>query len=253
MSRAATKHLRSADPLLAAVIDQVGPCRISPKREHTPFHSLARAITYQQLHGTAAASIFGRLVALCGRSGRLDSKAVLRVTDTELRAVGLSSSKAAAIRDLALHTSSRKIPTWKKLEQMSEEDIIEQLTAVRGIGLWTVQMLLIFDLGRPDILPTGDFGVRAGFAALNGGTMPTPRELEAFGERWRPHRSAAAWYLWRAVEISRERERAAKQSEKNKKVRETKKGGRPKAEAKRVPIRSGTKPRVPRKAKARAA
>lgn len=222
MSRVATRHLRGVDPLLAAVIDQVGPCalklrsstgtRAAIPRHPTPFHALARAITYQQLHGTAAASIFGRLLERCGRAGALSARAVLALSDQELRALGLSASKGAAIRDLATHAVTRRLPSWNRLEQMPEEEIIERLTAVRGIGVWTVQMLLIFDLGHPDILPTGDFGVRAGFAALNGGTMPTPRELEAFGERWRPHRSVASWYLWRAVELARAKERAERKT-----------------------------------------
>ncbi|HYP53136.1 MAG TPA: hypothetical protein VEQ42_06325, partial [Pyrinomonadaceae bacterium] len=157
-------------------------------------------IVYQQLHGTAAAAIHGRVLALFG--GRLRPEDVLGARDEVLRGAGLSGAKLAALRDLAAKTADGTVPTLARLRRMPDEEIIGRLTQVRGLGRWTAEMLLIFSLGRPDVLPVGDFAVRKGFALAWGlKESPKPKELTEYGERWRPYRSVASWYLWRAVEL----------------------------------------------------
>ena len=172
---------------------------------HTPFHALARAIAYQQLNGTAAESIFRRFVALYPPSGvepLLEAEPVLDTPDDKLRAVGLSFAKIASIKDLARKTLDGVVPPYEILHTLADDDIIERLTQVRGIGRWTVEMLLMFRLGRPDVLPVDDFGVRNGFRLVYGlRGMPTPRALAEYGARWAPYRSVVAWYLWRAVDL----------------------------------------------------
>lgn len=199
------RRLTKVDPILANLIRAVGKCALEPSATHTPFHALARAITYQQLNGTAAASIFGRFVALYATSGveaLLEAELVLDTPDDKLRAVGLSFAKIASIKDLARKTIEGVVPPYEILHTLSDDDIIERLTQVRGVGRWTVEMLLMFRLGRPDVLPIDDFGVRNGFRLTYGlRGMPTPRALAEFGARWAPYRSIAAWYLWRAVEL----------------------------------------------------
>jgi len=180
-----------------------------PNAEHTAFHALAEAIAHQQLNGTAAQSIFGRFVGLYRREeqavARLEAALVLETPDEKLRAVGLSFAKIASIKDLAAKTLAGIVPPYEILHTLQNEEIIERLTQVRGIGRWTVEMLLMFRLGRPDVLPVDDFGVRNGFRLAYGlRGMPTPRALAEFGERWAPFRTVAAWYLWRAVDLHRE-------------------------------------------------
>jgi 3-methyladenine DNA glycosylase/8-oxoguanine DNA glycosylase len=164
------------------------------------FAALARAIAYQQLNGKAAAAIFARVCALFPRgvptAGRL-----LRLPDEALRGAGLSGSKLLSLRDLARRAEGGEIPTLAEIRQMEDKVIIERLSQVRGIGRWSAEMLLMFRLGRPDVLPVDDYGVRKGFAiAFNGNEMPSPKELAAYGVRWKPYRTAASWYLWRVVE-----------------------------------------------------
>lgn len=199
------RRLAKIDPVLSALIRAVGKCTLEPSATHTPFHALARAITYQQLNGTAAASIFGRLVSLCAMPGdeaMLEAELVLGTPDDKLRAVGLSFAKIASIKDLARKTLEGVVPPFEILHTLGDEDIIARLTQVRGIGRWTVEMMLMFRLGRPDVLPIDDFGVRNGFRLAYGlRGMPTPRALAEFGARWAPYRSIAAWYLWRAVDL----------------------------------------------------
>ena len=171
------------------------------------FHALARAIAYQQLNGTAAESIFRRFVALYPPSGvepLLEAEPVLDTPDDKLRAVGLSFAKIASIKDLARKTLDGVVPPYEILHTLADDDIIERLTQVRGIGRWTVEMLLMFRMGRPDVLPVDDFGVRNGFRLAYGlRGMPTTRALAEYGARWAPYRSVAAWYLWRAVDLHR--------------------------------------------------
>lgn len=202
MTDEALEHLRRTDPVMRAIIRRCAGARLTPRRRRPPFESLVRAIANQQLNGKAAQTILDRFCALFpGRKfpapDDLDA-----VTDAALRACGFSFAKIAGIRDLAAKARAGVVPTGRALTRLPDEEIIARLTEVRGIGRWTVEMLLIFQLGRPDVLPVDDFGVRNGFRLAYGrDEMPKPKELLAWGERWRPHRTAAAWYLWRATEL----------------------------------------------------
>jgi O-6-methylguanine DNA methyltransferase len=198
----AVAHLRSSDPALARLIDTIGPFRLQLKKAPSVFAALAEAIVYQQLTGKAAATIFARLCALFPGAPQCPRpEEILAAPDEKLRAAGLSRSKFLSLRDLARRASGGEIPTLGEIRHMSDQAIIERLTAVRGIGPWTVEMLLIFRLGRPDVLPLDDYGVRKGFAfAYQSGDLPSRQDLEAHGTRWRPYRSVASWYLWRAAE-----------------------------------------------------
>ena len=198
----AIAQLRAADATLAKLIDRVGPFVMELKRTPSVFDALGEAIVYQQLHARAAASIHARVRALIPRTrGIVAARALADVPDEALRGAGLSRSKLLALRDLAAKTLDGHVPTLAKARRMDDEAIIEHLTEVRGIGRWTVQMLLMFRLGRPDVLPVGDYGIRKGFGvAFRKREMPAPADVEKRGERWRPYRSAASWYLWRAAE-----------------------------------------------------
>jgi len=195
------KHLSKTDPVMKRLIRDIGPYRLKPRVRRSPFESLARAIAYQQLHEKAAESILRRFVALSptGRFPQPDD--LLAMNEQAIRGAGFSQSKVAALRDLAAKTLDGTVPTGAVVRKLDDEAIIERLVAVRGIGRWSVEMLLIFQLGRPDVLPVDDFGVRNGFRiAYNRRSMPMPKEILRYGERWRPFRTAAAWYLWRAVD-----------------------------------------------------
>jgi DNA-3-methyladenine glycosylase II len=197
-------HLAKVDSTLAGIIRIVGPCRLKPAIDGSPFQSLAHAIAHQQLNGIAANTILKRFIETCGNGSFPTPEAVLATPESTLRAAGFSFGKIAALRDLAEKTIEGIVPDQRTLLQLQDEEIIERLTQVRGIGRWTVEMLLIFQLGRPDILPVDDFGVRNGFRLAYGlRKLPAPKALARFGEKWMPHRSAAAWYLWRAVELAR--------------------------------------------------
>jgi DNA-3-methyladenine glycosylase II len=201
-AQASARALAKADPRLGRVIERVGTCTLRPNGLHSPFSALVESITYQQLHGKAAATILGRVVALYRPKRFPEPKQVLDTPEAALRAAGLSGSKLAAIRDLAAKTLDGTVPTLARLERMADEEIVERLTSIRGVGRWTVEMLLIFRLGRPDVLPAGDYGVRKGFAAAYGwDELPSPAALLEHGERWRPHRTVASWYLWRAADL----------------------------------------------------
>jgi DNA-3-methyladenine glycosylase II len=200
----ALAHLRDVDPKLAAVIDAVGPCTLKPARMQSPYEALLESIVYQQLTGKAAATILGRVKASIGGGGFPSPEAVLAAPDDALRAAGLSRAKTAAIKDLAAKQRDGHVPPLARLRRMDDDAIVEHLTAIRGIGRWTVEMMLIFRLGRPDVLPVHDYGVRNGFRIIYGKrALPTPVQLARHAERWRPHRTIASWYLWRAVERSR--------------------------------------------------
>jgi DNA-3-methyladenine glycosylase II len=195
------EHLGKFDPRLAALIGRAGPFTVGPGKLVRPFDALAESIAYQQLSGKAAATIWGRVRALYPRRKWLDPRLVLATPDEKLRAAGLSRAKTAAIKDLAAKTVDGTIPSARTLAGMSDEEIIVRLTTVRGIGRWTVEMLLIFELGRPDVWPATDYGVQKGFAKTFGRRkLPTPKQLHRLGEKWRPYRSAAAWYFWRALD-----------------------------------------------------
>jgi DNA-3-methyladenine glycosylase II len=186
---------------MARLIKQSRRYQIIPAVSIRAFDALAESIAYQQLNGKAAATIWGRVRALYPKSKWLDPVKVLVTSDEMLRAAGLSRAKTAALKDLAAKTIDGTLPSGRALLQMSDDEIIARLTQVRGIGRWTVEMLLLFDLGRPDVWPVDDYGVRKGFAKTFGKRkLPTPRELMKHGEKWRPYRSVAAWYFWRALD-----------------------------------------------------
>ncbi|MEI9940867.1 MAG: methylated-DNA--[protein]-cysteine S-methyltransferase [Pseudomonadota bacterium] len=198
----AVDTLRAADPKLARLIARVGPCRLQLKTTPSIFAALAESIVYQQLHGKAAATIFARVRALFPRArGALTAAQVLSASEADLRGAGLSNAKYLALRDLAERCQTRAIPTLAQIQELSDEAIIERLTEVRGIGRWTVEMLLMFRLGRPDVLPVDDYGVRKGFSiAFGTAELPSKAELEARAQRWKPYRTVASWYLWRATD-----------------------------------------------------
>jgi 3-methyladenine DNA glycosylase/8-oxoguanine DNA glycosylase len=195
------QHLAATDPRMAALIARSRRYNITPALSTRPFDALAESIAYQQLNGKAAATIWGRVRALYPKRKFLDPQLVLDTPDEKLRAAGLSRSKVAALKDLAAKALDGTVPSARTLAKMTDEEIIERLTQVRGIGRWTVEMLLLFDLGRPDVWPVHDYGVRKGFATAFGRRkLPTPKQLSRLGEKWRPYRSAAAWYFWRALD-----------------------------------------------------
>lgn len=196
-------HLRLKDRRLALWMERAGPCAMPLRSTPSPFSALLRSIVYQQLAGRAAAAIHGRVLEIWG--GHPRPRDVVATPIERLRAAGLSQAKAVAVLDLAAKALDGVVSTRSRLLRLSDEAIVERLTQVRGIGRWTVEMLLIFDLGRLDVLPVDDYGVRKGFGNLyRKGELPSPKELAAYGERWRPYRSVASWYLWRAADKSKE-------------------------------------------------
>ncbi|RKH63811.1 DNA-3-methyladenine glycosylase 2 family protein [Corallococcus interemptor] len=198
---AARRALVRADPVLGTLFKKIGAFRFTRTPLHSPFEALAHSIVYQQLHGRAAATIFGRVCERVGKGKDFTPQKLLALPDATLREAGLSANKLLAMQDLARKTVDGTVPPLARVRRMSNEDLIEHLTQVRGIGQWTVEMLLIFRLGRPDVLPVDDYGVRKGFMVLhNLKEQPKPKALLAYGERWRPFRSVVSWYLWRASE-----------------------------------------------------
>ncbi|WP_437962869.1 methylated-DNA--[protein]-cysteine S-methyltransferase (plasmid) [Sorangium sp. So ce119] len=202
---AAVEHVRASDAALARLIDAVGPFRMQLDRTSSLFGALAESIVYQQLTGKAAATIFARVRALFPRAHEGPTpEQILRAPDEKLRGAGLSRAKLLALRDLARRAADGELPTLAEARGMEDEELVERLTQVRGIGRWTVEMLLMFRLGRPDVLPVDDYGIRKGFAiALGQGDLPARKALEQHGARWRPYRTVASWYLWRAVDTPR--------------------------------------------------
>jgi len=210
MSKIAVRHLSKVDPVMRELIRRVGPCGLEV-RNHSPFETLVRAIAHQQIHGRAAQAILGRFIALFpGR--RFPTPAdIAAVPARKMRRAGFSRGKIRAIKHIARRARAGFVPTRAACHRLSDEEIIERLTELHGVGQWTVEMLLLFTLGRPDVLPVDDFGVREGFKVAYGRRkQPTPKQLRRYGERWRPYRSVAAWYLWRAVERAQERAVAPK-------------------------------------------
>lgn len=201
---AAMKHLRATSPEMDALIEAAGTFDVRPDQDLYPYPYLLRSIVFQQLNGVAASTIHGRVLDLFG--GEVPAPEVLAEADVDaLRSAGLSAAKAASIQDLARHAAAGELPTHEEVPKLSDLELVDRLTVVRGIGPWTVHMLLMFRLGRPDVLPTGDFGVREGWRMLHGDErQPTPTEFRAATESWRPYRSVASWYMWRAVDLHRE-------------------------------------------------
>jgi 3-methyladenine DNA glycosylase/8-oxoguanine DNA glycosylase len=192
---AATRELAASDPVLARVINQVGPCLLEPDHETDLFQALLRSIIFQQLHGRAAEAIHGRVVGLMPT---VTAAALQRLTDAPLRAAGLSANKLLALRDLATRTLDGTIPLPAVAADLSDDTLIERLTQVRGVGPWTVQILMIFYLGRLDVMPATDFGIRKAFSLLYRRGRPVkPESILRHAKRWQPYRSVATWYLWR--------------------------------------------------------
>lgn len=198
-------HLSTADLVMDRLIRAAGPYAMKADVECSPFRALARAIAHQQLNGTAANTILSRFIDTVGTNGEFPTpQQVLDAPETTLRAAGFSFAKIASLRDLAAKTIEGVVPDRATLVTLSNDEILERLTEVRGIGRWTVEMMLMFQLDRADVLPVDDFGVRNGFRLAYGmRKMPHPKALALFGERWSPYRTAAAWYLWRAVDLHR--------------------------------------------------
>ena len=196
----ALDHLRASDETLARVIETVGPFRLQLIAASSIFAALAQSIVYQQLNGKAAAAIFARFCALFPGTNPT-AEQLLAIAEDELRGAGLSRSKLLSLRDLAGKTVGGEIPTLAEIRHMGDDAIVERLTTVRGIGRWTVEMLLIFRLGRPDVLPADDYGIRKGFArAYARGELPARKDVATYGVRWKPYRTVASWYLWRLAE-----------------------------------------------------
>lgn len=203
-AQAAVAHLCRSDAALARVIAAVGPFGLELKRTPSLFAALTEAIVHQQLSGKAAATIYARLCAsFRNASSGPGPEQILRASDDTLRGAGISRPKLLALRDLARRARDGELPTLAEAQGMQDDEIVERLTPVRGIGRWTAEMLLIFRLGRPDVLPVDDYGIRKGFAVtFRKRTLPSRGDLETHGERWRPYRTVASWYLWRAAERS---------------------------------------------------
>jgi DNA-3-methyladenine glycosylase II len=206
MTPAAHKHLAKNDPVMKRLIREHGLCALVPESRRSPFQSLVLAVAHQQLHANAARNILGRFKKLFPGKRFPAAKDLASVTDEQLRACGFSFAKIRAIRDIAEKTLSGVVPTSREIVKLTDEEIILRLTAVRGVGRWTVEMLLIFQLGRKNILPAGDFGVLNGFRiAYKKRRMPKPKALLAHGKRWSPHATTAAWYLWRAADAAKKK------------------------------------------------
>jgi DNA-3-methyladenine glycosylase II len=196
--RVAEKALSNVDPLWKLHIKRVGPCLIVPREQgRSHFEQLARAIVFQQLAGAAANTIWGRVKTAVGK--RFTADAVMQQSDEVLRAAGLSNNKLLSLRDLSIHVIDKRLQL-ARIAKLGDEEIIEELVHVRGIGRWTAEMFLMFQLGRLDVWPVGDLGVRNGFAKLYEIDTLTVKELETFGDPLKPYRSVAAWYCWRAVD-----------------------------------------------------
>jgi DNA-3-methyladenine glycosylase II len=201
MTPEAHKHLSKRDPVLKLLIREHGKCDLVPEKRRSPFQSLVQAVAHQQLNGTAANTILARFKKLFPGKNFPCAEDLANVTDEQIRACGFSFAKIKSIRDIAEKTLNGIVPTSRQIVALSDDEIIARLTEVRGVGRWTVEMLLIFQLARPDVLPADDFGVRTGFRlAYKKREMPTVKELLAFGEKWKPHRTTAAWFLWCAAD-----------------------------------------------------
>ncbi|MGH8198553.1 MAG: DNA-3-methyladenine glycosylase family protein [Steroidobacteraceae bacterium] len=201
----ALRHLRRVDPVMAQLIRRAGPYAPKPERGIGPYEALVQAVAHQQLTAKAANTILGRLYALYGGTGIPEPAMLVATPDEQLRGVGFSRAKSAALKDIAARTLDGTIPARRLLSRMKDETIIERLIEARGVGRWTVEMFLMFTLARPDVLPVDDYGIRNGFRIAYGKRkLPKPNALAKFGERWAPYRTTASWYLWRAVDLNRE-------------------------------------------------
>ena len=195
--RSAVRHLKKSDPILCALIERIGPCRM----EFGPpeFHSLAEAIVYQQLNGKAAVTIFNRLAALAGDP--LMPKGILKLSDAQMRSVGLSKQKSSYLRDMAERATRGELD-FSRLPEMTDDEVVKHLTQVKGVGVWTAHMFLMFTLRRPNVLPTGDYGVQAAMKKhYKKRKLPKPEQMEKIARPWEPYRSVACWYLWKSLDV----------------------------------------------------
>jgi len=193
----AVAHLKKCDPVLRAIIERVGPCRM--EFDPAEFSSLAEAIVYQQLNGKAAATIFNRFASLAGEP--ITPERTLKLTDEQLRSVGLSKQKSAYLKDLAVKAAAGTL-NFSRLPELPDDEVIQHLTQVKGIGVWTAHMFLIFSLRRPNVLPTGDYGVQMAMKKHYGKRkLPKPKDMEKIARAWEPYRSVACWYMWRSLDI----------------------------------------------------
>ncbi len=195
--RKAVNHLKKSDPILRGIIERVGPCRM--EFGEPEFSSLAESIVYQQLNGKAAATIFERFAALAGDP--LTPEGILKLSDEQLRGVGLSKQKSAYLKDLSAKTAAGELD-FARLPELSDDEVIEHLTQVKGIGVWTAHMFLMFSLRRPNVLPTGDYGVQVAIKKhYKKRKLPKPKDMEKIARAWEPYRSVACWYMWRSLDI----------------------------------------------------
>jgi DNA-3-methyladenine glycosylase II len=200
MNQEAINYLSKVDKKLGSLIKRIGPCTLRPRNRQSPYESLIEAVVYQQLSGKAASAILGRFKRLYPGKRFPTPPNVLDTHAEILRSVGLSRAKVEAIRDICTKTIAGMVPSGRAIRKMNDAEIMQRLTAIRGVGQWTVEMLLIFKLGRADVLPATDFGIRKAFAlTFDRKDLPTPKELAAYGENWKPFRTTAAWYLWRSL------------------------------------------------------
>jgi DNA-3-methyladenine glycosylase II len=206
-----TQHLAKVDPVMRRLIQAIGPYSLQTNPRRPPFEILARAIANQQLNGAAAETILRRLIALFPGGKFPTPDDLLMANEDDIRSAGFSRAKVAALRDLAAKTLDGTVPHARTIRTLEDDAIVTRLTQIRGVGRWTVEMLLIFQLGRPDVLPADDFGVRQGFRLAYGlADLPKPKELLLHGERWRPYRTTAAWYLWQVVDRAKAAQQASR-------------------------------------------
>ncbi len=204
MNEAAIKHLSTADPILGGLIARVGPCLLKPDPERAPFQALVEAVAHQQLNGQAASTIITRFKALFPGGKFPSVQEVMDMDITRMTGIGFSQAKAGYVKEIARMTAHGHVPDQTQIQLLSDEEIIQRFTQVKGVGQWTVEMLLIFNLGRPDVLPANDFGIRTGFGiTYKKRKLPEPDQILKHGQRWKPYRSMASWYLWRAVELAK--------------------------------------------------
>jgi DNA-3-methyladenine glycosylase II len=198
------RHLSRVDPVMAQLIRRAGPYAVKPERGTGAYEALVEAVAHQQLTGKAARTILGRFYALYGSDRCPEPARLVETPDQALRGCGFSRAKSASLKDIAAKSLDGTIPPRRSLARMKNESIIERLIEARGVGRWTVEMFLMFTLGRPDVLPVDDYGIRLGYKIAYGKrTLPKQKALAKFGERWAPYRTTASWYLWRAVDMQR--------------------------------------------------
>jgi DNA-3-methyladenine glycosylase II len=198
------RHLSRVDPVMAQLIRRAGPYAVKPERGTGAYEALVEAVAHQQLTGKAARTILGRFYALYGSDRCPEPARLVETPDQALRGCGFSRAKSASLKDIAAKSLDGTIPPRRSLARMKNESIIERLIEARGVGRWTVEMFLMFTLGRPNVLPVDDYGIRLGYKIAYGKrTLPKQKALAKFGERWAPYRTTASWYLWRAVDMQR--------------------------------------------------